>query len=426
MEKKRRKRPVNDVAPIAPDTKIADLLEAYPEVLNVLIRMGFEPLRNAVTRRIVAKLLTLEQAASFRGVDLEEMLAAVRRAAGIEVCEGGPAPDPGNAEPEGNPVPDLRGDVRFLGLVPCPIRSVLLDKFQAFIQKLIAATGNTVAWWMAGEGPGIGDVRAWLSGLIEERSFDRIPDLLMGVGTEIFLHKKYGRSLYDEAVWGPIQPGGVSRSDLRSLQDPGGKLSLQFAVLFVFSCRPDQLPSGSPPRTWADLTKPELRGHVAFPSPDLPIMSDLLGALYHYLGAEQFSRLASNAAASLHPAQASPRAGARDVPGVVILPLHFSKMAVATGAVQIIPEDGPVAVPAYLAMKSDANKAAASIAAFLTSNDFLEPFWRLGYFVPNRADIPTDVQFKTLITKPWEAILLEDPDALSDRLVTMIKGEAAT
>lgn len=426
MEKKGRKQPAKDVPPITPNIKIADLVRAYPDVLDVLIKMGFEPLRNAVTRKIVAKLFTLEQAASFRGVNLEEMLATIRRAAGIEVCEEGSALRPESSVTEEGPVPDLKGDAAFLGLVPCPIRSVLLDKFQAFVQKLTASTGNTVAWWMAGEGPGIGDVRAWLSRLIEERSFGRIPDLLMGVGTEIFLHKKYGRSLYDEGIWGTIQTDEVSRLDLRNLEDPGGKLTLQFAVLFVFSCRPDRLPSGVPPRRWTDLAKPEFRGQVALPSLDLPIMPDLLGALYHYLGEEQFSRLASNIATTLHPARASPRAGVKDVPGVVILPLHFSKLAIATGGVQIVPEDGPVAVPAYLAMKSDASQVAASVARYLTSKDFLEPFWRLGRLVPNLADIPTDMQFEKLISRPWEAIFMEDLDAIPDRLISMIKTGGAS
>jgi hypothetical protein len=188
----------------------------------------------------------------------------------------------------------------------------------------------------------------------------------MGVGTEIFLHKKYGKSLYDEGIFGPIQTDNNSRPDLRDLEDPGGKLALQFVVLFAFSCRPDQLPSRLSPRRWADLAKPEFRGHVALPSLDLPIVPDLLGALHHHLGEEQFSGLASNIRMSLHPAQASPNRHQRCLawhPSVFQTSYH-------TGAVQIIPEDGPV-VPAYLAIKLS-SKETISIAEFL-SKDF-EPF----------------------------------------------------
>jgi uncharacterized protein (DUF2249 family) len=71
---------------ITPDLKIGALLDAYPELEQVLVEMApeFKKLRNPVLRRTVAKLASLRQAARVGGVSLGEMIGRLRRAAGIE------------------------------------------------------------------------------------------------------------------------------------------------------------------------------------------------------------------------------------------------------------------------------------------------------------------------------------------------------
>jgi len=75
-------------APITPATKVADLLESWPELEEVLIAQApaFRRLRNPVLRRTVARVATLEQAAGVGGVPVRELVAALRRAAGIDTA----------------------------------------------------------------------------------------------------------------------------------------------------------------------------------------------------------------------------------------------------------------------------------------------------------------------------------------------------
>ncbi|MBI4720480.1 MAG: DUF1858 domain-containing protein [Chitinivibrionia bacterium] len=70
---------------ITPDLKIGALLDAYPDLEDVLIRIApaFKKLRNPVLRRTVAKLTTLRQAAQVGGVSLGETIRTLRGAAGI-------------------------------------------------------------------------------------------------------------------------------------------------------------------------------------------------------------------------------------------------------------------------------------------------------------------------------------------------------
>lgn len=73
-------------APITPATKVAELLESWPELEGVLVAQApaFRRLRNPVLRRTVARVATLEQAAGVGGVPVRELVAALRRAAGLE------------------------------------------------------------------------------------------------------------------------------------------------------------------------------------------------------------------------------------------------------------------------------------------------------------------------------------------------------
>jgi hypothetical protein len=72
-------------APITPATKIADLLESWPELEDVLVAQApaFRRLKHPVLRRTVARVATLEQAAGVGGVSVRELVAALRRAAGL-------------------------------------------------------------------------------------------------------------------------------------------------------------------------------------------------------------------------------------------------------------------------------------------------------------------------------------------------------
>jgi len=69
---------------IEPTTKVAQLVEAYPELEDVLVRMAppFRKLRNPLLRRSIAKIASLQQAAIAGGLDLTAMIDELRAAVG--------------------------------------------------------------------------------------------------------------------------------------------------------------------------------------------------------------------------------------------------------------------------------------------------------------------------------------------------------
>lgn len=78
--------------PITPETKVGELLDAYPELEETLVTMApaFAKLRNPVLRRTVAQVATLEQAARVGGVPVKELVTRLRNAARLPA---GASPD---------------------------------------------------------------------------------------------------------------------------------------------------------------------------------------------------------------------------------------------------------------------------------------------------------------------------------------------
>ena len=59
---------------ITPAVKVSEVLERYPQSLEVFVRLGFTPLRNPVLRKTMARVITIEQACRREGVDMPELL----------------------------------------------------------------------------------------------------------------------------------------------------------------------------------------------------------------------------------------------------------------------------------------------------------------------------------------------------------------
>jgi hypothetical protein len=95
---------VSEPVPITPQTRVGELLDAYPQLEEVLIRQApaFKALRHPILRRTVAKVATLEKAARVGGIPVRDLVSALRQAAGLGADETG-------AEGNGAPAPAVLG-----------------------------------------------------------------------------------------------------------------------------------------------------------------------------------------------------------------------------------------------------------------------------------------------------------------------------
>jgi hypothetical protein len=71
---------------ITPKTKVAELLQSYPELEDTLIEIAptFSKLKNPILRKTIAKVTSLRQAAKVGNVPLGEMINKLRKEAGLK------------------------------------------------------------------------------------------------------------------------------------------------------------------------------------------------------------------------------------------------------------------------------------------------------------------------------------------------------
>jgi hypothetical protein len=75
---------------ITPKTKVLQLIEAYPQLEEVLIQYApaFKKLKNPALRKTVAKIATLQQAASIGNVKVEDLINHLRKEVGQDLFSG--------------------------------------------------------------------------------------------------------------------------------------------------------------------------------------------------------------------------------------------------------------------------------------------------------------------------------------------------
>lgn len=80
----RENEPMSDKPSITPQTRVSELLDAYPELEQMLAAQTpvFEKLKNPVLRKTVAKVATLEKAAAIAGIPVEKLVSELRKAVG--------------------------------------------------------------------------------------------------------------------------------------------------------------------------------------------------------------------------------------------------------------------------------------------------------------------------------------------------------
>jgi hypothetical protein len=89
---------------ITPETRVAELLEAYPELEKVLVAAAppFKKLRNPVLRRTIARVTSLERAADVAGISARDLVLRLREAAGLDADIGDLEGGSGEAEHAGD------------------------------------------------------------------------------------------------------------------------------------------------------------------------------------------------------------------------------------------------------------------------------------------------------------------------------------
>lgn len=69
---------------ITKDTKVADILDEYGDIAEVMEAFGVKRIGRFSVRRLLTKLITVERAAKIHRIPLDEFLVTLRRAVEIK------------------------------------------------------------------------------------------------------------------------------------------------------------------------------------------------------------------------------------------------------------------------------------------------------------------------------------------------------
>jgi ABC-type Fe3+ transport system substrate-binding protein len=358
-------------------------------------------------------------AAAFKGMEVDELIRVLNETISNKNNQ--------NFIPEKKELSNInmasvpKADIRFLGIVPCPLRNVLVEKFDHFVSSFNNKSEKKLGWTMAGEGTAGGDVLKDIMAIANSKKYDRLVDLFTAVGKDIFAHNFYGGRIYKDNIWKKIGSHMNANPALENFTDPNGILRLLYGVPFIMSCRKSVLNDVPLPKTWIDLTNDKYKGKIALPTLDLPIIPDLLGGLYYHLGEENFQKFAANCSYDMHPAEVSSRRDDDTIPGVFIVPTHFAEISTSSGAIAVYPEDGSIFIPAFAAVKHNAIQETDEVLDFLTSKEYIQIFKINASMIPNHKDFTVEDQLLPLITRPWQDVFENNPLSYTTRLVEMIR-----
>ena len=327
--------------------KIARILEQYPETLEVFLINGFEQLKNPVMRKTMANSVTLEMALKMKKVNAEIFVEKLEDAISQE-REGIDQ----TLREEGS---FAEGDIRIEGVLPCPIRIPLLESFTGELERLQKNTDKKIGYDLRSASMGLG----WIKQQVAEGKVDKLPDMMLSAGFDLFFDKKYMGRFKDQGVFTTKMKGFHTdfcneRVDLR---DPKEEYAIIGVVPAIIMVNENLLGDRKMPTGWADILEPEFENTMALPMHDLDLFNAVILHIYKMFGEEGIHKLARSFKKSLHPAQMVKTKGILGEsvdPVISISPYFFTQMLPENGPVKPIwPKEGAIISPIFLIAKAD-------------------------------------------------------------------------
>ncbi len=351
---------------------VKEVLDRWPETLDVFIANGFDNFRDEKQRNAVGAFLKLGRAAQTKNYDLDNFLALLQAKIDEELNQ---------VDVTMKTTEKTDSQVTVSGLLPCPVRLPLLEGFDAFIEHYTEETGNEVSYKLEAASVGAKWIEENIQGIA---TAEELPDVIISAGFETFFDQQTIGRFKDNGAFTDITVAETN-SDFTAIdiKDPKGDYSIIATVPAVFMVNHDVLGDLPVPRLWSDLLKPEYEQQVALPVGDFDLFNAILLSLHKEHGDEGIKKLGKCMLKSMHPSQMVKNAQrvAEEKPIVTIMPYFFTKMARMVKSLEIVwPDDGAVVSPIFMLTKKQSLDKAKPIAEYLASKPVGEILAQRGLF----------------------------------------------
>jgi len=373
---------------IEKNMSVKEVLELYPELMDTFEVNGFKGLDNEMILKQLSKF-TLEQICKNKGIGIDPFLALLNDRLNEEVTDVTLMDNKGTD-----------GDIRIIGLLPCPVRIPLLEQFNS-LSNVKRINHNLKA---ASEG------LDWLKEDVKDADVNDLADIYISAGFDLFFEDQLMKKFKDQKVFKDFYNDQEYNTDFNNediqLKDPNGDYSMIGVVPAVFLINTMVLGDRPMPKTWKDLLDPIYKGSISLPVSDFDLFNAILIHLYKEFGIEAVKTLGKSLISSMHPAQmVKSEKRSRIKPAISIMPYFFTKMALPGSVMKAVwPEDGAIISPIFMLSKADKEEELKEITDMFMSTSTGEILSHKGLFPSVNENVDNRLVGKTFKWIGWNYI----------------------
>lgn len=354
------------------DISLYEISENYSVLLPVLVKNGIEIADSKVKLSTVGKIMKLStvlKAAKLDETSFVEMLNKTldQDFSGADIT-----------------LKEQRktGDIKAVGLLPCPVRLPLLEGFEKFKETFESEAGKTVSADLRAASGGAGFLEETIN---NAKTSADLPEIVLSAGYELFFGNKNIKKFINEGAFQDITKDEVNESFKNiDLKDPRGNYSVISGVPAVFMVNLNELGDRKIPESWGDILTDEFELSVSLPVGDFDLFNAILVTIFKVYGEEGIRKLGKVMRDPSHPAVSMK---SKDKAAVTVIPYFFSKMAAMANDLKIVwPTDGAVLSPIFMLVKEN-DKDVKTFAEFFASGGVAEILSHRGLFPSTCTDI---------------------------------------
>ena len=303
-------------------------------------------------------------------------------------------------------------EISVMGLLPCPIRIPLLEKFSNFLEE---NKELKVKYELKAASAGLN----WLKeDVIKANHPEKLADIFISAGFDFFFEEKLMGKFKKEGIFKDITEIEKYNRDFEndeiSLKDPDGDYSMLGVVPAVFLVNKEMLGDRKLPRKWADILKPEFEKSVSLPISDFDLFNSILININKKYGKEGIKALGKTLLENLHPSQMVKSDKKKEnVPTVTIMPYFFTKMIKEDSPmIPVWPEDGAIISPIFMLTKKAKKEKIEKIVKFLSGKEVGEVLSHQGLFPSVNPEVDNRLDGKKFMWCGWDYIHQNDIGAI--------------
>ena len=363
------------------DATLFDITENHPETIPVFSSNGFPHMADKTKRKAFAKTISLRSALLLKQMDLEAYLRlleeAVNRNNNSADITLGDAPS--NSD---------ETNLKVVGLLPCPVRLPLMEKWNDFLKQRTDEGLEPVSHELKAASMGLDWVEENLEGVENDLE---LPDLFISAGFDMFFDKRKIGRFRQKGAFTDISGYEKFNPDFDGLniKDPEGQYSIISVVPAVFLVNTDELKGRPIPETWEDILSPIYEKNVSLPVGDFDLFNGILLNIHKKYGDEGVRALGRSLLESMHPSQmVKSERKKQNKPAITIMPYFFTKMVKEGSSLKAVwPKDGAIISPIFMLAKTAERERLQPVVDFFASREIGDVLANQGLFPRTHPDV---------------------------------------